>query len=96
MSIDPGAIQEHMAVLGSDGGPVGTVDKVEGRRLKLTRRDPEAGGAHHYLPLALVASVEGGTVRLARTAAQAREVWEAEAAGSEGRGVEPGAPTSGP
>ena len=59
-------IQEHMAVVGSDGGHVGTVDKVEGDRIKLTKKDdPDGSGQHHhFLPVSAVASVENGEVRL--------------------------------
>jgi hypothetical protein len=31
-------IKEHMKVIGADGTHVDTVDKVEGNRIKLTRR----------------------------------------------------------
>jgi len=31
-------IKEHMEVIGADGVHVGTVDKVEGGRIKLTKR----------------------------------------------------------
>jgi hypothetical protein len=31
-------IKEHMEVIGADGVHVGTVDKVEGRRIKLTKK----------------------------------------------------------
>jgi GT2 family glycosyltransferase len=59
-------IQEHMAVVGSDGGHVGTVDKVEGDRIKLTKEDdPDGSGQHHhFLPVSAVASVENNEVRL--------------------------------
>ena len=30
-------IKEHMKVIGKDGGHVGTVDGVEGNRIKLTK-----------------------------------------------------------
>lgn len=78
---DAAAIREHMEVLGSDGGHVGTVDKVEGQRLKLTRNDPAAQGEHHYIHLDMVAAVEGGEVRLTRTAAQAKDEWGVESVG---------------
>jgi hypothetical protein len=42
-------IREHMEVIGSDGVHVGRVDRVEGGRIKLTRSDPLAEGAHHYI-----------------------------------------------
>jgi hypothetical protein len=38
-------IREHMVVIGSDGERVGIVDHVDGRRLKLAKNDPVAGGA---------------------------------------------------
>jgi len=37
-------IREHMEVVGSDGKHIGTVDHVEGSRLKLTKSDPSSGG----------------------------------------------------
>jgi hypothetical protein len=60
-------IREHMEVIGADGVHVGTVDKVEGQRIKLTKRDSGEGahrGHHHFIPLSLVAEVEGQKVRL--------------------------------
>ena len=65
-------IREHMEVIGADGVHVGTVDKVEGGRIKLTRNDSGAGhhqGHHHYIPGLLVAEIEGDKVRLSATAA---------------------------
>ena len=49
-------IQEHMDVMGSDGGHIGTVDHLDGNRIKLTKSDPAAGGEHHYLDLDMVAA----------------------------------------
>ncbi|WP_421852101.1 DUF2171 domain-containing protein [Novosphingobium sp.] len=64
-------IREHMEVIGADGVHVGTVDHVDGDRIKLTKKDSSAGiegeahqGHHHYLSLGLVAGVEGDKVRL--------------------------------
>ena len=60
-------IREHMEVIGADGVHVGTVDKIDGDRIKLTRKDSGEGshrGHHHYIPTALVAEVEGNKVRL--------------------------------
>jgi hypothetical protein len=60
-------IKEHMEVIGADGVPVGTVDKVEGGRIKLTRKDSGEGGHkghHHYIDGGLVAEIEGNKVRL--------------------------------
>lgn len=66
-------IKEHMEVVGSDGQHVGTVDRVEGDRIKLTKDDPQAQGQHHYLPINTVASVDKDAVRLNMTADQARQ-----------------------
>jgi hypothetical protein len=65
------SIREHMKVIGADGVPVGTVDRVEGSRIKLTRDDSGEGhhhGHHHYIPGALVAEIEGDEVRLSANA----------------------------
>jgi uncharacterized protein (TIGR02271 family) len=56
-------IQEHSEVVGSDGGHVGTVDHIEGSRIKLTKTDSK-DGQHHYLGLNTVGSVDGNRVRL--------------------------------
>jgi hypothetical protein len=64
---DISGIREHMEVIGADGVHIGTVDKVEGQRLKLTRKDSGEGshrGHHHFIPASLVAEVEGDKVRL--------------------------------
>src|SRR6266852_6652479 len=53
--VAPTMIKEHMEVLGVDGVHVGTVDQLEGRdQVKLTKDDPDAGGEHHFIPLAWV------------------------------------------
>ena len=66
-------IREHMEVVGSDGQHVGTVDRVEGDRIKLTKNDPQAQGQHQYIPLNTVASVEQNSVQLNLTADEARQ-----------------------
>ena len=78
---DTSQIREHMEVIGADGVHVGTVDKVEGDRIKLTKKDSAAeiegaedgthSGHHHYISLGLVADVEGEQVRLSATGANA-------------------------
>jgi hypothetical protein len=74
---DLSAIQEHMEVIGADGVHVGTVDHVEGDRIKLTKKDSGAQvnegtgtheGHHHYISGGLVAEVEGDKVRLSANA----------------------------
>ncbi|GAA3997380.1 DUF2171 domain-containing protein [Sphingomonas humi] len=77
---DTSNIREHMEVIGADGVHVGTVDKVEGDRIKLTKKDSGAeiegaegshAGHHHYISTGLVAEVEGDKVRLSATGANA-------------------------
>jgi hypothetical protein len=74
--VDATQIQEHAEVIGADGTHVGTVDKVEGDRIKLTKNDSPStedgqGAKHHYISLGLVADVEDGKVRLSATGANA-------------------------
>ncbi|PSH66230.1 MULTISPECIES: DUF2171 domain-containing protein [Phyllobacterium] len=60
-------IKQHMEVIGADGVHVGTVDRIEGGRIKLIRKDSGEGthkGHHHYISISLVADVEGNRVRL--------------------------------
>src|SRR5258707_14349476 len=67
-------VREHMQVIGADGAPVGTVDKVEGGRIKLTRKDSGEGhhkGHPHFIDGSLVADIEGNKVRLSANGAVA-------------------------
>lgn len=85
---DVNAIKEHMEVIGADGVHVGTVDHVDGDRIKLTKKDSSAevegasggthDGHHHYISLGLVAEVEGDKVRLSATGANALNFEEEE------------------
>ncbi|OPF90037.1 DUF2171 domain-containing protein [Rhodopseudomonas palustris] len=64
-------IKEHMEVIGADGTHVGTVDRVDGDRIKLTKKDSGEGhhkGHHHFIDGGLVAEVEGDKVRLSANA----------------------------
>ncbi len=79
--VDTALIAEHMEIVGSDGLHVGTVDHVEGQRLKLTKSDEAAGGEHHYIHLDSVASVDT-KVKLNRTAAEAKDEWGVESVGA--------------
>jgi hypothetical protein len=67
-------IKQHMEVIGADGVHIGTVDRVEHGRIKLTKADSGEGrhkGHHHFIDLGLVADVEGRKVRLSANAAVA-------------------------
>jgi hypothetical protein len=64
-------IKPHMEVIGADGVHVGTVDRVEDKRIKLTKADSGQGahkGHHHFVDLGLVADIDGGKVRLSSNA----------------------------
>lgn len=74
--VDASKIQEHMEVKGSDGKHLGTVDRIEGDRIKLTRSDPAAGGQHHYVDMNLVDAIKGGAVCLNKSADEARRAWQ--------------------
>jgi hypothetical protein len=82
--VDASRITEHMEVIGADGVHVGTVDRLEGERIKLTKKDSGEGsheGHHHYIPIALIADIEGQVVRLSANADVA-VTFEEEADGS--------------
>jgi len=76
--VDLSSIQEHAEVIGADGVHVGTVDHVDGDRIKLTKKDSGAQvegatgsheGHHHYISKGLIAEVESdGRVRLSANA----------------------------
>jgi len=77
-------IRAHMEVIGADGVHLGTVDRVEGNRIKLIRADSGLVHTdhHHYLPKGLVAEVEGDKVRLTARADVAADLFEEEASGN--------------
>ena len=76
-------IREHMEVIGADGVHLGTVDRVEGDRIKLIRADSGMGHEehHHYIPRGLVADVEGDRVRLSANGDVAADLFEQEEGG---------------
>lgn len=76
-------IREHMQVIDAEGAPIGKVDGLEGDRIKLTRDSSSAGmgsheGHHHFIPRALVADIEGDTVRLSARADALESIFESE------------------
>jgi hypothetical protein len=76
-------IREHMEVIGADGVHLGTVDRVEGNRIKLIRADSGVGheGEHHYIPQGLIAEVEGNKVRLSARGDVVADLFEQEESG---------------
>lgn len=61
---------ENMDVVGSDGEPVGKVDKVRGDRIFLTRSD-SPDGRHHVLSCGIIDKVDNGRLVLEKPADEA-------------------------
>ncbi len=76
-------IREHMQVIGADGVKLGTVDRIEGERIKLIKADSGMAHTdhHHFIPRGLVAEVEGDKVRLSANADVAAALFEQEESG---------------
>ena len=70
-------VNEHMDVVGSDGAHIGTVDKVRGDRILLTKSDPDAGGRHHSIPSRWIQNVDD-KVTVRKTADEAKAHWRDE------------------
>jgi hypothetical protein len=67
-------IRARMAVYGSCGGRVGTVDRAVGRLIRLAPDGPD-GGEPHYIPVAWVESV-GDAIRLGKTCDEVTHMWQ--------------------
>ena len=63
-------IKANMEIIGADGVHIGTVDCVEGNRIKLKKSDSfgHHQGHHHYIEMGFVAGVEGDRIRLSANA----------------------------
>ena len=71
-------IKEHMEVIGADGVHVGTVDKVEGGKIKLTKKDSGEGahkGHHHFIDGGLVLRKSKATRFVCRRTATLPSQW---------------------
>lgn len=72
-----------MEIIGADGVHLGTVDQVQGDRIKLIRADSGShSDHHHYLSGALVAGVEGNQVRLSANGGNAALLEEEKSGGA--------------
>lgn len=71
---DTSSIREHMPVIGSDGQHVGTVDHVNGDQIKLTRKDAEAQGHHHFIPTSWIDHVDEH-VHLSKSSEEVSAQW---------------------
>lgn len=72
-----GRVTEHMEVVGSDGEHVGTVDKVRGDRIILTKTDESAGGIHHSIPCSWIETVDT-QVKINKSSQEAMAAWRNE------------------
>ena len=60
MSVNASQIREHMEVVDRQGQHVGTVDRVEGDRIKLTKSDSASSGQHRFIEMAQVEEIKNG------------------------------------
>jgi len=77
-------VKKNMEVVGADGIHIGTVDRVENGKIRLTKADSGEGhhkGHHHFIDLALVADIEGRKVRLSANAAVAVSLEQEQSGG---------------
>lgn len=70
-------VPDHAEVVGNDGEHVGTVDKIRGERLILTKNDSD-DGHHHSLRCTEIDCIEDGKVKLDISAEQAQQQWRDE------------------
>lgn len=77
--VDTTQIREHAEVRGNDGVHIGTVDHLDGaNQIKLTKKDPDAGGQHHFISLDDVQSIDAdGALVLKMNAEDAKRAWTA-------------------
>ena len=73
--VNASKIRQRMAIYGSCGERVGSVERVEGNTIKLVRNEPEARDEDHYLPLGWVARVDQA-VRLNRRCEDVLRAWQ--------------------
>jgi hypothetical protein len=64
---DLSLIKPDAEVIGADGVHVGTVDHVDGKRIKLTKKD-SVDEHHHWIDAGLIADIEDGVIRLSANA----------------------------
>lgn len=70
-------VREHSEVVGSDGEQVGTVDRVSGDRIILTKSD-STDNRHHSIPCTMIDRIEGDKVVLDSKAEEAKTRWRDE------------------
>ena len=74
--VNKSEIKEHAPVVASCGHHVGTVDHLDGERIKLAKNDSESGGKHHYIPLGWVDKIDGNKVVLNKNHEETFASWQ--------------------
>ena len=69
-----GQAREQMDVVGSDGEPIGKVERIAGDRVILSKSD-SPDGRQHSIPCTMIERIEGDRVTLGCTAEQAQTQW---------------------
>ena len=72
--INPAQIQKHMDVVSLNNEPLGSVDHVSGRDLKLAR---DVVGQHHFVPLAWIDRIDE-KIHLTRSTKEVQRLWAGE------------------
>ena len=72
--INPEQIQKHMDVVSLNNEPLGSVDHVSGRDLKLAR---DVVGQHHFVPLAWIDRIDE-KIHLTRSTKEVQRLWAGE------------------
>ena len=83
LAVDGPVVLQQQVPGRPDGVHLGTVDRIEGNRIKLIRADSGVGhqDEHHYIPRGLVAEVEGDKVRLTARGDVVADLFEQEQSG---------------
>jgi hypothetical protein len=71
-------IREHMEVIASCGSRVGTVDRLEGNSIKLSK-EGSPDGKHHFIPTAWIDHVDSH-VHLNKDSLETVQLWKSDSA----------------
>ena len=72
--VNPAHIQKHMDVVALNNEPLGMVDHIDGRDLKLSR---DIVGQHHFVPLTWIHHIDD-KIHLSRSAEEVARLWSGE------------------
>jgi hypothetical protein len=72
--VNPAQIQKNMDVVSLNNEPLGMVDHVDGRDLKLAR---DVVGQHHFVPLMWIDHIDD-KIHLSRSTDEVARLWSGE------------------